>query len=196
MHLARPETEAVSLYNFFAVTHNNYVCVNITMSFLPSATKLQRLYFYTCLSVCLSACRDTTPHDQAPSPASPRSRPLRTRHPQSRHPPGADTPQQTATAADGNASYWNAFLLKRCADAKAEIVKSSLCVVNMFLRLWNSKILILNRNNGPYGFQGQYKLSNSGHPYQPPSHRLRDRKINQGADNLSPPPILPVHYRW
>ena len=45
--------------------------------FLPSATKLRRLCFYTCLSfcsqgwgVCLSACWDTTtPPDQADTPS-------------------------------------------------------------------------------------------------------------------------------
>ena len=79
----------------------------------------------TCLSVhrgvCLSACWDTTPPDQAPpleqappDQAPPWSRhprdqatPLGTRHPLgpdtpgTRHPPGPGTPQQTATIADG-----------------------------------------------------------------------------------------------
>ena len=51
--------------------------------FLPSATKLRRLCFYTCLSfcprggVCLSACWDTTPLGADPP---------------HRHPPGANTP--------------------------------------------------------------------------------------------------------
>ena len=85
---------------------------NFCSSLLPSTTKLRRLCFYTCLSVhkgvCLSACWDTTPLDQAP--------------PWSRHPPdlappqgpgtplGPSTcppppdqakPEQTATVADG-----------------------------------------------------------------------------------------------
>ena len=67
--------------------------------FLPSATKLRRLCFYTCLSVhrvgvCLSACWDTPyPWSRHPPPqeqAPPRSR----QPPRSRHPPGADTPSR------------------------------------------------------------------------------------------------------
>ena len=68
---------------------------------LPSATKLRRLCFYTCLSlstggVCLSACRDATPWEQA--------------LPGTRHPPRNQAPapardqappEQTATVADG-----------------------------------------------------------------------------------------------
>ena len=70
---------------------------------LPSATKLRRLCFYTCLSVilftgavCLSACWDTTPRDQAhtlpgPSTSTPQDQAHtpETRHPRpGRHPPG------------------------------------------------------------------------------------------------------------
>ena len=92
--------------------------------FLPSATKLQRLCFNTCLSFCsergggLSACWDTTtPWDQAPPQDQP---PPRTRHPQgpdtpgTRHPldqapsqdqappkPGIPPGAETATAVDG-----------------------------------------------------------------------------------------------
>ena len=62
--------------------------------------------------VCRSACWDTTP-TRRPAPP-PRSRhPPRARSPQdqapnwTRHPPR----EQTATVADGYASYWNAFLL-------------------------------------------------------------------------------------
>ena len=68
---------------------------------LPSATKLRRLCFYTCLSfcsqgggVCLSACWDTTPT----GPGTPLGADTPwTRHPQSRHPPGADTPPGAGT---------------------------------------------------------------------------------------------------
>ena len=66
--------------------------------FLPSATKLQRLCFYTCLSfrsrgrgVCLSASWDT-PQDQAPPPADT----PRTRSPQEQTHPREQTPQDQA----------------------------------------------------------------------------------------------------
>ena len=99
---------------------------------------LQRLCFYTCLSVilftggfCLSACWDGR---------APRSRPPGSRHPlRSRHPPGPETPQepesdtpqqQTPTPRSrcppcaehagiyiqqpgGRQSYWNAYLFLR-----------------------------------------------------------------------------------
>ena len=80
--------------------------------FLPSATKLRRLCFYTCLSfcsrgggVCLSACWDTTPGagtpwEQTPprsgtplDQAPPGADPLEHAPPDRAHPPGADTPQ-------------------------------------------------------------------------------------------------------
>ena len=80
------------------------ICENKSRRLLPSATKLRRLCFYTCLSVhrggvCLSACWDTT------------TNPPRSRH---RPPPGACTPQQTATVADGTHptgmhSSWSIF---------------------------------------------------------------------------------------
>ena len=64
--------------------------------FLPSAMKLRRSCFYTCLSVilftggggggCLSACWD-----------APRSRPPRTRHPPGAGTPRADTPPSRHT---------------------------------------------------------------------------------------------------
>ena len=71
---------------------------------LPSATKLRRLCFYTCLSfcsqggVCLSACWDTTPPPrgrQAPRTGA--------GTPRTRHPPRPGTPPgaEMATAADG-----------------------------------------------------------------------------------------------
>ena len=59
-------------------------------SYLPSATKLRRLCFYTCLSfcshggVCLSACWDTIPPDQAP--------PARPGTPLDQAPPGPGSP--------------------------------------------------------------------------------------------------------
>ena len=62
---------------------------------LPSATKLRRLCFYTCLSfcpqgwVCLSACLDTTPPPPEQTPP-PRSR--------------------DGYCYGQYASYWNAFL--------------------------------------------------------------------------------------
>ena len=65
--------------------------------FLPSATKLRRLCFYTCLSVHRGSvsvhARIPPPGNRHPPPSRhpPRSRPPWTRHP----------PRQTATAADG-----------------------------------------------------------------------------------------------
>ena len=94
-------------------------------TFLPSATKLRRLCFYTCLSfcpqgggVCLSAWWDTllgpgTPPEQPPPHPWDQAPPTRTRHhpPGTRHRPlGAGTPPdqappppgaETATAVDG-----------------------------------------------------------------------------------------------
>ena len=69
------------------IVHTNHawktmICMSSAPAkFLPSAMRLRRLCFYTCLSVdrgevCLTACWNTTPL-------------------------GADTPQHTATAADG-----------------------------------------------------------------------------------------------
>ena len=69
--------------------------------FLPPATKLRRLCFYTCLSFCsqggifLSACWDTT---TTPPPGS-------------TPPPKAHTPQVDGCHCIRYASYWNAFLL-------------------------------------------------------------------------------------
>ena len=85
---------------------------------LPSATKLRRLCFYTCLSfcsqggrgLCLSACWDTNPTQTRHPPGSrhpPREQtPPQTRHPpRSRHPPPAD-----GHYCGRYACYWNAFL--------------------------------------------------------------------------------------
>ena len=68
---------------------------------LPSATKLRRLCFYTCLSVilftgggvCLSACWDATatPWDQPPGTRHPPPRPGTS---QTRHPRGEDPPSR------------------------------------------------------------------------------------------------------
>ena len=69
-------------------------------TFLPSATKLRRLCFYTCVSVhggggCLPQCMLGPPEQTPP----------RGRHPPEQTPPWQQTPptrtQQTATAADG-----------------------------------------------------------------------------------------------
>ena len=70
---------------FQFIFHNNLILPS-SSCLLPSATKLRRLCFYTCLSFCswgvyLSACWYTTPS--------------RSRHPNppgSRHPLGVDTP--------------------------------------------------------------------------------------------------------
>ena len=108
---------------------------------LPSATKLGRLYFYTCLSFCsqggtggLPQCMlgyyapppdppgPDTPQDQTPpGPDTPWEQalpppragtPPQSRHPLwSRHPPGPDTPRADGYCCRRYASYWNAFLL-------------------------------------------------------------------------------------
>ena len=81
--------------------------------FLPSATKLRRLCFYTCLSfcsqgggVCLSACWDATPLSR--HPPWEQTPPTRSRHPSgSRHRP----PRPADGFCCGRyASHWNAFL--------------------------------------------------------------------------------------
>ena len=68
---------------------------------LPSATKLQRLCFYTCLSFCSQGGASASVHARIPPPGPgtplgadtpPRSRPPRTRTP---------PPRETATVADG-----------------------------------------------------------------------------------------------
>ena len=95
---------------------------------LPSATKLRRLCFYTCLSVhggvCLSTCWDSTPlppekaptleagspQEQTPPRACTPSReqaPPKSRH----HPPRAAPPPVDGYCCGQYASYWNAFLL-------------------------------------------------------------------------------------
>ena len=104
---------------------SSYKCIHFRL--LPSAMKLRRLCFYTCLSVILFtggvsasiACWDTPP----PPPPGPKSRHLppplgpKGRHPpprpKGRHPPPEQTPP--LPPADGYccgwyASYWNAFL--------------------------------------------------------------------------------------
>ena len=71
---------------------------------LPAATKLGQGNIFTSVcqefcpqrgeGVCLSACWDTPPPDQAPPPRSRHHHPPRTRHPpppRSRHPPGPGT---------------------------------------------------------------------------------------------------------
>ena len=90
----------------------------LAVIFLPSATKLRRLCFYTCLSVhkgrgltqCMLGCH--TPRNQAPPqdqalPPRPdtfpdQAPPWDQVPPQDQAPPpGPDPPEQTATAADG-----------------------------------------------------------------------------------------------
>ena len=97
--------------------------------FLPSATKLRRLCFYTCLLVILFTGGGLpqymlgyhTSQDQAPPSPRTRHPPEQTPPGPGALPPGADTtasPQDQATPippADGHycrryASYWNAFL--------------------------------------------------------------------------------------
>ena len=79
----------------------------LTKLLLPSAMKLRRLCFYTCLSVhrggglpqCMLGYHPLGA-DNPPEPGTPRANtpfPLGTRHPPSRHP----LPQQTATVVDG-----------------------------------------------------------------------------------------------
>ena len=66
--------------------------------FIPSATKLRRLCFYTCVcpqGVCLSACWDTTPR--------------------SRHPP------LDGYCCGRYTSYWNAFLSSFLSQKMSEV---------------------------------------------------------------------------
>ena len=103
---------------------------------LPSATKLRRLCFYTCLSFCsqwgsasvhagIPPGPRTPPRDQAhpPEQTPPGSRhlppgadiPRADNPPGSRHPPPLSSREQTPPPRNGYccgryASYWNAFL--------------------------------------------------------------------------------------
>ena len=105
----------------------------IFSTFLPSATRLRRLCFYTCLSVILftgggSTWAGTplgvgTPQEQVHSPRSrytPREGTPRAGTPGSRYTPQAGTPLvQVHPPADGYccgryASYWNAFFSFKC----------------------------------------------------------------------------------
>ena len=79
------------------------VRLNCTRLLLPSATKLRRLRFYTCLSVH-GGGESASVHAGIPPPRSrkplradpPGASPPRSRHPpRSRLPPDADTPEQT-----------------------------------------------------------------------------------------------------
>ena len=75
--------------------------------FLPSAMKLRRLCFYTCLSVHRGRGSASVHTGMPPPPRGAGTlpgagTPLDQAPPQSRHPPlGPSTPQQTATVADG-----------------------------------------------------------------------------------------------
>ena len=64
----------------FDMDESFLINTNYWVALLPSATKLRRLCFYTCLSV----------HGGGGSASV-----------HAGYPPGAETPQQTATAADG-----------------------------------------------------------------------------------------------
>ena len=103
---------------------------------LPSATKLGRLCFYTCLSVhggiCLSTCWDSTPSPRRRHPpwkqAPPQEQtppractPCREQAPpKSRHHPPRAAPHPVDGCCCGQyASYWNAFLLA-CHFVSAE----------------------------------------------------------------------------
>ena len=67
----------------------------VIQAFLPSATKLRRFCFYSCLSVHSGGSASVQVGIPIPPPGP--GTPLRTRHPsRTRHPP-----QETATAADG-----------------------------------------------------------------------------------------------
>ena len=73
--------------------------------------------------LCLNACWDTNPPDQAPAPRNrhpqgadtPPPGTPQTRHPRTRHPPRPGTPQEADSSiwstSGQYASYWNAFLL-------------------------------------------------------------------------------------
>ena len=67
--------------------------------FLPSATKLRRLSFYTCLSFCSQGGSASVlagippPPEQTPCHPSPRTRHPPEQTPPDQAPPGADTPQ-------------------------------------------------------------------------------------------------------
>ena len=84
-------------------TGSSLVLCLVTFIFLPSATKLRRLCFYTCLSVHgwgvgIPACTEADP----PGADTP---------PGADIPPGADTPLGRDGYCCGRyATYWNAFL--------------------------------------------------------------------------------------
>ena len=101
-----------SFYFHFVLELIIFLLIFWTIGSLPSATKLRRLCFYTCLSVhggevCLSACWDTLPPDQTSRDKKPPS-------PLPGIPPQPDNPQQMATAADGThpTGMHSRFLIK------------------------------------------------------------------------------------
>ena len=94
-----------TLKRIFGASRKQWNVVRLFFRLLPSATKLRRLCFYTCLSVhrgvCLSACWNTTttPREQTPTSLG-ADTPLGADAPlQSRHPPRADTPEQTSSGS-------------------------------------------------------------------------------------------------
>ena len=94
--------------------HRHRTALNI---FLPSSTKLRRLYFYTCLSICSRGWGSAPLHAGIHPPGTKSRHPLDQKETppptKSRHPvgPKADTPPQDGYCCGRYASYWNALLL-------------------------------------------------------------------------------------
>ena len=107
----------------FTVRVTSYVSERaLNVLSLPSATKLRRLCFYTCLSVilftgrgvCLSACWDTNPPEQAPPEPG-------TLPPDQTPPPAADS-----YCCGRYASYWNAFLFTSILRIKISLITKNI----------------------------------------------------------------------
>ena len=104
-----------------AFLENNlfYVQIKGDIRLLPSAKKLRRLCFNTCLSVHMEGeglpqCMLGYHPISGADPPGSRPIPLGSRHPPEHTPPGTNTPQKTATAADsthptGMHSCWDIF---------------------------------------------------------------------------------------
>ena len=101
--------------------HGKNVLENFLL-YLPAATNLRRLCFYTCLSVSggSASVHARIPPPGAGTPSSrhpPGAGTPRAGTPWSRHPPGAGLPWSRHPPTDGcccgrYASYWNAFLFQ------------------------------------------------------------------------------------
>ena len=125
---------------------------------LPSATKLRRLCFYTCVcvhrGVCLSACWDTPPQEQAPPPGS-------------RHAP------VNGYCCGWYASYWNAFLLTKMHSSRMRITCFSVCLYGgrgVSLRVQGVSLggcLPLGRGGVPLGKGGSASGSGGCLPLDP-----------------------------